>query len=178
MSLNIVATPRNATINLSELLTKKGRYELLEVPSIRAIALELWRNSETELGFNTAVVRAALLENETVLKAMNAHLSSVASKFAFEFNGQVLTGATAIEAASKHITILYVTAKRLGEAHTEAERKELIEAGVYASTGENGQVLPVAKAAQLNSLVAQFREMGLNTVPNRSGLGKMKNIVI
>lgn len=181
--LNITETPRNTATPIANLLTFAGKKALLSAPSVIEIARAEWIATvvagKTTLAFDAPAVQKALLENDKVVDAMNTLVADTASSFVFTDNAGVEhSGAEALELAATEIRILFSAAKNLGAAHSEAERKELIESGVYASTGENGQILPVAKAQKLTTLLEALRAMGMNTVPNNSGLGKMKNITI
>jgi len=181
--LNITETPRNTETPIANLLTLAGRKALLSDPSVIEIARAEWIATvvagKTTLAFDAPAVQKALLENDKVVKAMNTLVADTASAFVFTDNAGVEhTGAKALELAGAEVRILFTAAKSLGQSHSDKEKQELIDAGVYASTGENGQILPVAKAEKLTTLLEALRAMGMNTVPNQSGLGKMKNIVI
>lgn len=177
--LNIVS-PTSNTVSISDLFTKSGRADLLRnVPSIRALGIRLWKESDTILGYETPAVQTALLNNDQIQSAMDSHLADVVENYTYtDKEGTTYTGAEAIKNAMKRCSVLYTTAKGLGQAYSDAEKKELIEAGELVSTGLNGQVLSAKQGAELLAVSSALREMGINTTPNASGLGKAKNIVI
>jgi hypothetical protein len=176
--LNIKSTASTA-VSVSDLFTKSNRAELLNVPAIRELAIRLWKDSNTLLGFDTPAVRTALLENAEIQSAMDTHLESVVETYTYtDKEGTEYTGAHAIKVAMDRCSVLYTTAKGLGQAFSEAEKRELIESGEYVATGVNGQLLTVKMGSELIALSSALREMGINTTPNASGLGKAKKIVI
>ena len=178
MALTIITNAPTA-VSVSDLFTNKGRTELLNVPAIQALGISLWKASNTLLGYNTPAVQRALLENAEIQVAMDNHLESVVATFNYtDKEGTEFYGAEAIKEAMKRCSVLYTTAKGLGQAFSEAEKAELIESGEYVSTGVNGQVLTAKQGAELLSVSSALREMGINTTPNASGLGKARNIVI
>lgn len=178
MALNIITNAPTA-VSVSDLFTKSGRTELLKVPAIRDLGISLWKASNTLLGYDTPAVQRALLENADIQSAMDNHLESVVATYNYtDKEGTEFYGAAAIQQAMKRCSVLYTTAKGLGQAYSDAEKAELIESGEYVSTGVNGQLLSAKQANELLSVSSALREMGINTTPNASGLGKAKNIVI
>ena len=174
-----INTPVSSAVSVSDLFTNKGRTELLSVPAIQELGIRLWKDSNTLLGYNTPAVQRALLENAEIQEAMDNHLRNVVATFTYtDKEGTEFSGAEAIKEAMKRCSVLYTTAKGLGQVFSEAEKAELIESGEYVSTGVNGQVLTAKQGAELLSVSASLREMGINTTPNASGLGKARNIVI
>jgi hypothetical protein len=178
MALTIINNAPTA-VSVSDLFTNKGRADLLSVPAIRSLGIALWKESDTVLGYDTPAVRSALLANEQIQAAMDAHLETVVATFTYtDKDGTEFSGAKAIKFAMDRCSVLYRTAKNMGEVYSDVEKAELIEAGEYVSTGINGQVLTAKMGAELLTLSASLREMGINTTPNASGLGKSKRIVI
>jgi len=174
-----INTPVSSAVSVADLFTNKGRTDLLSVPAIRDLGIALWKESNTLLGYDTPAVRTALLANEQIQAAMNEHLESVVATYAYtDKEGTEFYGAEAIKEAMKRCSVLYTTAKGLGQAFSEAEKAELVQSGEYVSTGVNGQVLTAKQGAELINLSSELREMGINTTPNASGLGKARNIVI
>ena len=178
MALTIASTVSSA-VGVADLFTNKGRADLLNVPAIRSLGIALWKESDTVLGYDTPAVRAALLANEQIQAAMSAHLEDVVATFTYtDKEGTEFSGAEAIKFAMDRCSVLYRTAKNMGEAFSTVEKEELIESGEYVSTGINGQLLTAKQGAELISLSSELREMGINTTPNASGLGKARRIVI
>ena len=176
---NIGNTIAPSAVSVSDLFTNKGRTELLQVPAIRELAISLWRESGVLLGFDTTLVQRNLLDEPAIVEAMDNHLRNVVATFTYtDKEGTEFSGAEAIKEAMKRCSVLYTTAKGLGQAFSEAEKAELLESGEYVSTGVNGQVLTAKQGAELLSVSSALREMGINTTPNASGLGKARNIVI
>jgi hypothetical protein len=174
-----ITTPVSSAVSISDLFTKSGRAELLNVPAIQELGISLWKASNTLLGYNTPAVQRALLENAEIQVAMDNHLESVVATYSYtDKEGTEFYGAAAIQQAMKRCSVLYTTAKGLGQAFSEAEKAELVESGEYVSTGVNGQVLTAKQGAELLATSDALRKMGINTTPNASGLGKARNIVI
>jgi hypothetical protein len=174
-----IATPETTALSVSDLFTKSGRAEMLNVPSIRKLGIRLWKESDTTLGYDTPAVRSALLANSEIQSAMDTHLTEKVATFTYiDKDGKTFTGAEAIKEAMKRCSVLYTTAKALGQAFSADEKDELVASGEYVSTGINGQVLTAKQGADLVATSKALRELGINTTPNASGLGKAKSIVI